>query len=155
MDELRDKLPPTFSSAATGHLFTSTVRTTMAGDGRETTMHKVTAPQKGMPLIEEGFPDFAFVAAPPPRWHNGRHRRRASSAAAKRRPAWPPKEEKEALIEGGAAYQPPLQPQLLPPEPGEEEEHHRASPDPAQIWGAAPGMTPKHGESPAILYSRT
>jgi hypothetical protein len=62
MDELRDKLPPTFSSAATGHLFTSTVRTTMAGDGRETTMHKVTAPEKGMPLIEEGFPDFAFVA---------------------------------------------------------------------------------------------
>jgi hypothetical protein len=87
VDELRDKLPPTFSSAATRHLFTTTMRTTMAVDGRETVMHQFTAPEKETPLIEEGFPDIALNAAPPPRWHNGRHHRRASSTVAKRRPA--------------------------------------------------------------------
>jgi hypothetical protein len=110
VDELGDKLPPTFSSAATRHLLTTTMRTTMAVDGRETVMHQFTAPEKETPLIEEGFPDIAFIAAPPPRWHNGKHHRRASSTVAKRRPAWPPKEEEEAFIDGGATHKPPLQP---------------------------------------------
>jgi hypothetical protein len=38
----------------------------MAGNGRGTPSNEATVPEKGMPLIEEGFPDFAFVAAPPP-----------------------------------------------------------------------------------------
>jgi hypothetical protein len=87
VDELGDKLPPTFSSAATRHLLTTTMRTTMAADWRETTMHQITAPEKGTPLIEEGFPDIALITAPPPRWHSGRHHRRASNTVAKRWPA--------------------------------------------------------------------
>jgi hypothetical protein len=133
VDELGDKLPPTFSSTAIRHLLTTTMRTTMAVDGRETTMHPITAAEKGTPLIEEGFPDITLNAAPPPRWHSGRHHRRASSTVAERRPAKPPKEEEEALIDGGATHKPPLRPQLPPLEPGEEEEHRRESPDPAQI----------------------
>jgi hypothetical protein len=59
----------------------------MAGNGRGTLTNEATAPEKEKPLIEEGFSEFVFVAAPPPRWPNGRHRRRTSGAAAKHRPA--------------------------------------------------------------------
>jgi hypothetical protein len=41
-----------------GHPLTSTIRTTMAGNGRVTPSNEAIIPEKGMPLIEEGFPDF-------------------------------------------------------------------------------------------------
>jgi hypothetical protein len=64
--------------------------------------------------------------------------------------------EKEGplLREELAVQEPPLQPVLLPPERGDEEELRCISPDPAPIWRSALGMTPQHGKTPAILYTK-
>jgi hypothetical protein len=66
MDELRNRFSPTFSSAAVGHQHTASFRTTMAGKRRVPPSHRATSPEKEMLLIEEGFPNFASIAAPPP-----------------------------------------------------------------------------------------
>jgi hypothetical protein len=47
----------------------------MASKRRVPPSHRATSPEKEMLLIEEGFPNFASIAAPPPRWHSGRHHR--------------------------------------------------------------------------------
>jgi hypothetical protein len=70
MDELKNRLSPTFSSAAVRQRYTSTSRTTMVGNGRGTLTNEATTPEKETPLIEEGFSEFVFAAAPPPRWLN-------------------------------------------------------------------------------------